>query len=146
VPANAPSGTYTYTVAAGGFPGTVLSADSFTVVKQAASGVARGIAPEGWSVSGWEAASGLQGADVGLSVSPNPFRGEAAVSLTLLEPGEVEVALYDVLGREVALLHDGALSAGPHALALSAALPPGVYVVRVSAGGAITSRAVTLFR
>src|SRR5690606_7117656 len=41
----------------------------------------------------------------GLAVYPNPARGSATVGLTLAEASEVRVAVYDVLGREVAVLH-----------------------------------------
>jgi photosystem II stability/assembly factor-like uncharacterized protein len=144
VPGSAPPGTYTYTVAVGDFPGTVVSADSFTVVKQGATGVVSGAGTEGWTVSGWEAASELEREDVVLEVSPNPFRSETVVTLTRPEPGEVEVALYDVLGRRVGLLHDGALGAGEHTFPLhGGGLPAGVYVVRVEAGEAVFVRSVT---
>ena len=44
----------------------------------------------------------------------------------------------EVLGREVARLHDGALAAGTHRLQLdAAALTPGFYLVRVSADGSV---------
>ena len=99
VPGAAPAGTYTYTVKAGVLGGEVLSSASFAVVKQAGVDVAAG-ADEAWTVSGWEEASAVtpSGA-VGLAVSPNPFRGEAAVTLTLGTASEATVALYDVLGR-----------------------------------------------
>jgi hypothetical protein len=57
------------------------------------------------------------------------------------------VALYDVLGREVAVLADGRYGAGRHALTLdAAALPVGVYVVRAQAGEASATRRVTVAR
>jgi hypothetical protein len=124
-----------------------MSSDSFTVVKQAASGVASGVAPEGWTVSGSEGAATAAQGGARLEVAPNPFRDEAAVTLTLPEPGEVAVALYDVLGRRVALLHEGALEAGEHALRLDGrSLPAGVYVVRAAAGGVVVTRTATLLR
>jgi hypothetical protein len=44
------------------------------------------------------------------------------------------VALYDVLGRRVGLLHDGALPAGSHTFRLDGrGLPAGVYVVKALA-------------
>jgi hypothetical protein len=72
-----------------------------------------------------------------LAVYPNPSRsaaGGATVALTLAEPEEVRVAVYDVLGRAVAVLHEGPLAAGTARLAL----PAGVYIMRatVSEGGA----------
>src|SRR5690606_31353273 len=84
---------------------------------------------------------------LGLEVAPNPARGAATVVLTLARPSEVSAGVYAVLGRRVAVLHEGPLGAGRHALALDgAALPPGVYVVRVAVGGEVAVRTVTLLR
>ena len=67
-----------------------------------------------------------------LSVYPNPMRGAATVALTLGVASEVRVAVYDVLGREVAVLHEGPLGAGMHELRLNGrSLPSGLYLVRV---------------
>ena len=86
-------------------------------------------------------------AGAALAVAPNPVRGESAVTLTLAAPGAVSVAVLDVLGREVAQLHDGPLSAGAHRLALDAErLPAGVYVVRATTPGGTTSRTLTVVR
>jgi hypothetical protein len=82
-----------------------------------------------------------------LEVAPNPFRSEATVTLTLSRPSEVAVAVYDVLGREVAVLHEGPLPPGSHALRFDAGeLPGGVYVVRAVAGEASVARRLTLVR
>ena len=82
-----------------------------------------------------------------LEVSPNPSRGGVSVALTLGAPTAVEVAVYDVLGRRVAVLHAGPLDAGPHAFRLDRGdLPPGVYVVRASAGDTLASRTLTWLR
>ena len=52
-------------------------------------------------------------AELALAAGPNPFRGGATVSLSLPHPvAQARLAVYDVTGREVALLHDGALAAG----------------------------------
>jgi hypothetical protein len=90
---------------------------------------------------------------LGVEVSPNPFRDTAEVTLTLAEPAEVTAAVYDVLGRRVALLHEGALSSGSHPFTLDgAALPAGVYVVRAvvgkepGSGTRVLTRAVTLMQ
>jgi hypothetical protein len=57
----------------------------------------------------------------------------------------VEVAVYDVLGRRVATVASERFPAGTHEEALDAsALPAGVYVVRVTAGGAVATTTVTL--
>ena len=80
--------------------------------------------------------------------SPNPFRGATRLAVTLGEAGPVRAAAYDALGREVAVLHDGPLGAGTHALALDGAgLASGSYVVRVAGpGGAGAHRLVTVAR
>src|SRR5690606_5531872 len=76
--------------------------------------------------------------------SPHPFREGARLTLAVPSAQAVRVAVYDALGREVAVLHDGPLEAGAHALALDGArLPAGVYVVRAEgAGGVVTRRVV----
>jgi hypothetical protein len=82
-----------------------------------------------------------------LSVVPNPVRNEAAVTLTLTAPSEAAVALYDGLGRRVALLHEGMLEAGSHAFHLDGhGLPAGVYVVRAEASSTVVVRRLTRVR
>ena len=78
---------------------------------------------------------------------PNPFASTATVRVTLPEAAHVRVTVYDVLGREVATLLDGALDAGTHAAVLeSGTLPSGTYVYRVVAGTAVTTGRMQLVR
>jgi hypothetical protein len=79
---------------------------------------------------------------------PNPFRGEARLTLEVAETQAVRVVVYDVVGREVALLHDGTMVQGhPHVLALDGAgLPDGVYMVRTVGATFTDARPVTLRR
>ncbi len=69
-----------------------------------------------------------------VSVSPNPASGRGTVLVSVSQPAtRVAATVYDVLGRQVAVLHDGPLAAGTHPLAFDAsALAPGLYVVRVA--------------
>ncbi|HLA63626.1 MAG TPA: T9SS type A sorting domain-containing protein, partial [Rhodothermales bacterium] len=92
------------------------------------------------------AEAGAGAAALALRVAPNPARDAAVVSFTLPAAGRATVGVYDALGRQVALLHDGTLAAGPHTLALDAArLPTGAYVVRATADGALVAlRRVTV--
>ncbi|MDX1421331.1 MAG: T9SS type A sorting domain-containing protein, partial [Rubricoccaceae bacterium] len=150
VPASAPPGTYVYTVRAGDLSaGEVLAEASFEIVKEAGSPLGADDGA-GWTAEGWDdgaAAGDAPGSVVSLSVSPNPSRGAAAVSLTLSEAADAEVAVYDVLGRRVVVLHEGTLAAGRHAFGLGGArLGPGVYVVRVTTGSAAAAATVTVFR
>ena len=83
-----------------------------------------------------------------MSVSPHPLRGVGTVRLTQANPTpRTRVVLFDVLGRQVAVLHDGPLSAGGHVLPLDATdLPSGLYLVRAeSPRGGLTQR-VTVVR
>lgn len=78
---------------------------------------------------------------------PNPSWGVASVELTMEEAADASVAVFDVLGRRVAVLHDGPLGAGAHRLRLDAAvLPAGVYVVRATAGNERTTRKLVVAR
>ncbi len=82
-----------------------------------------------------------------LYVSPNPVSTRGTVRVSLPEAGSVRVVLYDVLGRQVAVLSDGERPAGTHDVALDASrLAPGVYVVRLTTGESTVVRRVTVAR
>ncbi len=82
-----------------------------------------------------------------LEVYPNPAVTEAGVALTLAASSEVRVAVYDVLGRRVAVLHEGPLGAGEHVLRFDAQnLPAGLYLVRAEGEGFAAARRVTVVR
>lgn len=66
------------------------------------------------------------------SVYPNPLRDSGRFSLLLDMGQHVRIAAMDLLGREVALLHDGPLPAARHGFDLrSNGWPNGVYIVTV---------------
>ena len=86
-------------------------------------------------------------ADFGVTVAPNPASGRVRLAYALPEAGAVRLAVYDVLGREVAAVLDGLRPAGPGEAAFDAGgLAPGVYVVRLSLGGRAETRALTVVR
>jgi hypothetical protein len=66
---------------------------------------------------------------------PNPFRGGAALRLGVPEAAaRVHLALYDVLGREVAVYVDGVPAPGSYAFKVKGdGLAPGVYFLRLRA-------------
>ena len=67
-------------------------------------------------------------------------QGRAAVALTLPVATNVELAVYDCRGAQVALLATGRLPSGRHRLAWDAsASAAGVYVCRLRAGDAVSS-------
>lgn len=80
-------------------------------------------------------------------VQPNPTSGTATVSFGLEAATDVRVAVYDVLGREVSVLEDGARAAGSHTVSVEiAGLPSGVYVVRLEGAGAALAQRFTVAR
>jgi hypothetical protein len=84
-----------------------------------------------------------------LSVAvPNPFRASTSLRFTTATADPVEVALYDALGRRVQTLYSGAPgpSADTEVRVDGAALPPGVYVVRVSSGVSSATQRLTVVR
>ena len=88
------------------------------------------------SVTPVAAEDAVAGAFAVAGVRPNPARGTARVAFTLPSAADVTAAVYDALGRRVAVLAERRpLAAGSHALDVpTSALAPGVYVVRVEAG------------
>ena len=80
--------------------------------------------------------------------SPNPFRTETRLTLTVDAATTMSVAVHDALGRRVALIHDGDVRPGTYTLRVDAGqLPPGLYLVRATDGqGRSATRAVSLVR
>ncbi len=77
---------------------------------------------------------------------PNPFNARMVVVLGVPERGDVEVTVYDVLGRRVKELHRGALEAGWHRVTWQADAPSGVYFLRAQAKGWTRVRKMTLLK
>ena len=80
--------------------------------------------------------------------SPNPFMSSTRLTLTVERATTLTVAVHDALGRRVALLHDGNVSAGSYTLRVDGAdLPPGLYLVRATDGqGQTATRSISLVR
>lgn len=74
----------------------------------------------------------------------NPSR-DGRVRLALGAAEAVRLAVHDVRGRLVTVLHDGALGAGEHAFALGA-VAPGVYLVRATSARAVAALPVAVAR
>ena len=82
------------------------------------------------------------------SARPNPFSSSTRLELTVDGSTELTVAVYDALGRRVALIHEGSVRAGTYALRVEAgSLPPGLYMVRATdSRGATATRSISLVR
>ncbi len=82
-----------------------------------------------------------------LPAYPNPFNPSTVVSFRLSVFSDIRLAIYDVLGRKVAVLVDGAMPAGPHSVTFDASgLASGVYVVRLEADGLVRTRSISLIK
>ena len=66
---------------------------------------------------------------------PNPFNPTTRIAYVVRDAGYVSLAVYDLLGREVATLVDGMKAAGRYGAEWNAtALPSGMYIYRMKAG------------
>jgi hypothetical protein len=66
---------------------------------------------------------------------PNPFNPTTTIAFDLAEAGQVSLKVYDIMGREVAVLANGYLPAGRHRLVFDAqGLPSGLYMFKLTAG------------
>lgn len=79
---------------------------------------------------------------------PNPSFGSINLSFTVDEPGSVEIAAYDILGRRVDQLSAGSYGSGLHRLIWNPEhLPAGVYIVKLFARGvAVASQTAVISR
>jgi hypothetical protein len=71
---------------------------------------------------------------------PNPFTNSTTIAYRLATRGYVRLEIFDPLGRKAAMLVDEEKDAGGHVVQfesarLKATLRPGVYFIRLSAGG-----------
>jgi hypothetical protein len=78
---------------------------------------------------------------------PNPFNPETSIRFNIPESGFVKLAVYDMLGREVANLFSGQLTAGSYSYNFNAAgLNSGAYVYRLETSNNILSRKMILLK
>jgi hypothetical protein len=81
-------------------------------------------------------APGGGGEDVRIALAPNPFLGGTHIQLSLGRAQDVDLGVFDLIGRRVRLLHRGRLAAGPHAIEWNGRddggrrAPAGLYFVR----------------
>lgn len=66
---------------------------------------------------------------------PNPFNSITTIAYQLSGPGEVSLQVFDLTGREIAMLVNGWKDAGNYQVTWNAAsLPSGIYLCRLSVG------------
>ena len=82
------------------------------------------------------------------SIAPNPFTTAARIEFDLPSSTHARLAVFDLAGRRVAQLVDATLAAGRHEARFTPGgeLSPGVYLVRLEAGGAKRTARVVWMR
>lgn len=76
---------------------------------------------------------------------PNPFNPTTVLRYTLPRNEEVELRVYDILGREIAQLVKGFQQAGPHDVTFDGThYPSGVYFYRLTAAGKLQAKKMLL--
>jgi hypothetical protein len=119
----------------GTYPDYITARDSFTFEK---TGVTEGFdKSQSWMVEEWNNESiSVNTVNFNLlSVSPNPFNEKTVISFQLPDASWVDLAIYDISGREVQSLVTGHWSLGKHSVVWEAkGMASGIYFVRLKAG------------
>jgi photosystem II stability/assembly factor-like uncharacterized protein len=110
-----------------GVGGTILRTTNLTGVTQAGNNI-----PEGFSLG---------------QNYPNPFNPETNILFTLSEEGSVNLAVFDILGKEITVLINGNLTPGNYSLSFNASnLPSGMYFYRLIADNFTETKKMILIK
>jgi hypothetical protein len=89
----------------------------------------------------------LHPSSLALSCFPNPFNARTEIRFVLPQAARVELALFDILGRRVATLANGVLTAGEHSVPFDGSnWGSGIYFARLSASHRQTALKLMLIR
>jgi endonuclease/exonuclease/phosphatase family metal-dependent hydrolase len=78
---------------------------------------------------------------------PNPFNPSTIIRYQLNEAVHVQLDVFDMLGRKVATLVNGRVSAGSHEAEFDASkLSTGMYIYRLQAGGKVFTRQMMMIK
>jgi hypothetical protein len=83
---------------------------------------------------------------------PNPFNPTTRFSMELPKATEVQVVIYDILGRQIATLLNGQESAGYHTIewdgrdSRGITVPSGIYFARMNADEFTQTRKIMLMK
>jgi hypothetical protein len=102
---------------------------------------------QGVTASGADSPSAPLAKAFSLSAYPNPFNAQTQIRYSVPQIGAVSMVLYDVAGRTVRVLVNGHHTAGGHTVAVDgAALPTGLYFIRLEAAGQMVTQKVLLLK
>jgi hypothetical protein len=78
---------------------------------------------------------------------PNPFNPSTTIAFDLPKTEFVSLKVFDLLGREVAVLNHGVIAAGHHSLSFDgSALASGIYFYRIQAGSFSANQKLMLLK
>ncbi len=140
VPDFAPADAYTHTCNVGDFVTTTIDdRDNFAWTKSPPDGFLPDVVLA-WSADAEieaqlegraNATIDIPGMHVLEAAYPNPFNPSVTVPFSIPEAAHVEIELYDVLGRKVAVLANSLFNTGRHTLRFDGSgMASGVYVLR----------------
>jgi hypothetical protein len=78
---------------------------------------------------------------------PNPFNPSTTIEYALPKPSDVDLIVYNILGKEVQTLVNGEQPAGKHRVQLDRkGLPSGIYFYRIEAGEFVQTKKMLIVR
>jgi hypothetical protein len=78
---------------------------------------------------------------------PNPFNPSTNIKFSVPESGDIKLAIYNVVGEEVAVLVDGFTEAGFYNVTFNASsLPSGVYLYKLQSANSVETRKMMLLK
>lgn len=78
---------------------------------------------------------------------PNPFNPSTTFRVYIPSTDELDIRMYDILGRQVSIIHSGQITSGVHDVNTDAGrLSSGVYIIRAVYRGSVALQRVTLVK
>ncbi|MBE2216866.1 MAG: T9SS type A sorting domain-containing protein [Ignavibacteria bacterium] len=78
---------------------------------------------------------------------PNPFNPTTSITFDMPASGNVELKIYDILGKEIAVLVNGEMNPGTHVVPFDASsLASGVYIYKLTSGSFSDSKKMVLIK
>ncbi|GAB4134466.1 MAG: hypothetical protein Fur0041_07770 [Bacteroidia bacterium] len=78
-----------------------------------------------------------------ISAQPSPFGATTTFNVQLAQNSNVEIAVYDITGKKVAVVKDGEMTSGKHEIQWTPGnLAEGVYFVQLKAGNSVVTKKI----
>jgi hypothetical protein len=78
-----------------------------------------------------------------VQAAPNPFSSQVTINLTMANSEAVEVAIYDITGKQVAVLKNGVMAAGTNVIEWKpTGISAGVYFLQVKTNSALLTKKI----